>query len=145
MLTVAFRNDLDVSARPTGRVQSGDGLACDWNNCIDCWCPKRNRVSKNLNMDISVTCCCVRNQLVNHQLKTIIYLAHVSGGWKYGPYGPSGLGWAQFYVCGQLLSQLGAAGPRCFSLSSQCFYLVSHYPTVKPGIIFMVEAGFQIS
>lgn len=36
----------------------------------------------------------------------------------------------------------GAAGLRCHNLSSQIFYLVSHYPTVKPRITFMMETVF---
>lgn len=123
-------------------LQSGDSLACGWNNCIDCLMSKRNTVSKNLRMGVSVTYCCVTNQPITHCLKTTIYLAHVSVGWKYELYGLSGPGLAHSHICCQLPSQLGTAGLRCLNLSSQIFYLVSHYPTVKPRIIFMMETVF---
>ena len=88
-------------------LQSGDSLACGWNNCIDCLMSKRNNVSKNLRMGVSVTYCCVTNQPITHCLKTTIYLAHVSVGWKYELYGLSGPGGAHSHICRQLPSQLG--------------------------------------
>lgn len=123
-------------------MQSGGSLACGWNNCVDCLMSKRNAVSKTLRMGVSVTYCCVTNQPITHCLKTTIYLAHVSAGWKYEPHGLSGPGWAHSHICCQLPSQLGAIGLRCLNLSSQIFYLVSHYPTGKPRIIFMMETVF---
>lgn len=127
---------------PWAGLQRGDYLACGWNNCINSCYPRRNRVSKSLRRGISVTYCCVTNQPINHCLRTTIYLAHVSVGWESGL---DGLGWTYSSICGQLPSQSGATGLGCLNVSSRIFYPVSHYPTVKPRIIFMMETGLQKS